>query len=133
MSRPERDREQEDQVGEVVPFQRADDEQATVVDSTPAAEVSDRPDEVVDAEIVDEEDRAPVVPVDPPRQPAAPPWAVGAPTRRPVIAPWLLHKDQRRAAERWLAVYLGHTTAYHVVRLPLYALQVALQAPRGAA
>ncbi len=129
MSRPEHHNEQEDQVGEVVPFpDRSSDVESDPADHSTPAE-GDRPGEpeVVYAELVDDKP----VPVDPPRQPPAPPWAIGAPTRRPVIAPWVRDRDQRRAAERWLAGYLGHAAAFHLVRLPIYVVQVLLQAPRG--
>ncbi len=125
MSRPEHDDEQEGRdVGEVVPFPSS--EPAKPLEADPPQESG----EVVDAELVDDK---PVVPVDGPKGPAAPPWASQQPRRRPVIAPWVRDRDQRRAAERWLAGHLGHAAAFHLVRVPLYALQVAWQAPRGAA
>lgn len=131
VTRPERDHEQRDDqegrdVGEVVPFPHSEPAEP---DRSGLQESDDGP--VVDAELVD--DDKPAVPVDPPRQPAPPPWAIGAPTRRPVIAPWMRDRDQRRAAERWVASYIGHASAYHLVRIPIYVLQVLLQAPRGAA
>jgi S-DNA-T family DNA segregation ATPase FtsK/SpoIIIE len=136
VTRPERDEEEERAVGDVVPIRRDDE---PVANSAPA-DISHQPDqvgadlpqpgEVVDAELLD--DDKPVVPGAAPKAPAPPPWASQQPARRPVIAPWVKDRDQRRAAERWLAGYLGHATAYHLVRLPLYCLQIGYLAPLGA-
>ncbi|MGF1663343.1 MAG: FtsK/SpoIIIE domain-containing protein [Kineosporiaceae bacterium] len=56
-------------------------------------------------------------------------WATES--RRPILPPWATSPTQARAATRYAAGHLGHTCAYHVVRLPLYALRLAWRAPLG--
>lgn len=51
--------------------------------------------------------------------------------RRPVIPPWLRSRRELTNRLRWLAAYLGHTAAYHLVRVPLYAAKLIVRAPRG--
>jgi S-DNA-T family DNA segregation ATPase FtsK/SpoIIIE len=53
--------------------------------------------------------------------------------RRPVIAPWLRSRTQFVQTAKWAANYAGHVSAYHAVRLPLYAGKLALRSPAGAA
>jgi S-DNA-T family DNA segregation ATPase FtsK/SpoIIIE len=50
---------------------------------------------------------------------------------RPVFAAWIIDRDERMQAGRWLAVYAGHTSAFHVVRIPQYATRAVMYAPRG--
>ncbi len=60
------------------------------------------------------------------------PWTV-APARHPVIPPWLRHRDQRASAAKWAAVHVAHTSAFHLVRTPRYAIGTALHSPLGLA
>jgi S-DNA-T family DNA segregation ATPase FtsK/SpoIIIE len=53
--------------------------------------------------------------------------------RRPIMAPWLRSGTEFTQTAKWAASHAGHTTAYHVVRLPLYAGKLALRSPLGAA
>ncbi|WP_433341210.1 cell division protein FtsK [Streptomyces sp. CA-253872] len=53
--------------------------------------------------------------------------------RRPVLPAWARSGDEMRTAAKWLGAHYGHTTAYHLVRTPVYAARLALQAPRGTA
>jgi S-DNA-T family DNA segregation ATPase FtsK/SpoIIIE len=52
---------------------------------------------------------------------------------RPVFAAWLIDRDERKSAGRWVAIYVGHSSAFHAVRVPVYASRLAMYAPRGAA
>ncbi len=61
------------------------------------------------------------------------PWQTGTPQRRPVVPEWVRDRAQRRAAELWLAGHVGHKTAFHSVRVPLYTLRAVSYLPRGAA
>ncbi|WP_019354730.1 hypothetical protein [Streptomyces sp. AA1529] len=53
--------------------------------------------------------------------------------RRPVLPGWAVSKPELVAAAGWTAGHLWHSTAYHGVRAPWYALRLTTQAPRGAA
>ncbi|MHC8561519.1 MULTISPECIES: cell division protein FtsK [Streptomyces albidoflavus group] len=53
--------------------------------------------------------------------------------RRPVLPAWTRSGAEMRTAAKWLGTHYGHTTAYHLVRTPVYAARLAFQAPRGAA
>ncbi|MFH9938531.1 cell division protein FtsK [Streptomyces murinus] len=53
--------------------------------------------------------------------------------RRPVIAPWLQSRRSLLATVERAAGRAGYATAYHGLRAPWYATQLALMAPRGAA
>jgi DNA segregation ATPase FtsK/SpoIIIE, S-DNA-T family len=59
-------------------------------------------------------------------------WAARGGQRHPVIPAWLRDRGELRERGRWLAGHLGHTLAYHAVRLPRYATLLALRSPRGA-
>lgn len=52
--------------------------------------------------------------------------------RRPILPPWLTSRSEFVSAARWLAGYVGHTLAYHAVRVPKYVLRLLFRAPRGA-
>lgn len=52
---------------------------------------------------------------------------------RPIFAAWVIDRDERLQAGRWLVIYVGHTSAFHAVRLPVYFARAARYAPRGAA
>lgn len=51
--------------------------------------------------------------------------------RLPILAPWAKDIDEFRKTTRWLYDHYRHTWAYHLARLPLYALRVALRVPAG--
>lgn len=52
---------------------------------------------------------------------------------RPVLPPWLRQRAEFQHAARWLARHYGHTTAFHLLRLPFYAARLLGWSPRGAA
>jgi S-DNA-T family DNA segregation ATPase FtsK/SpoIIIE len=93
---------------------------------------------VLDAELVDDDPTAEPVQVDPPTESAdrsalAVRLAEGrSVTRRAIVAPWLRSRAEFAAVLRWALAHLGHTTAFHVVRLPVYAGRLAWRAPAGA-
>ena len=101
-------------VGEVVPFPRQ-----------PAGQVEPAPalDEIVER-----------VPVDPPapRQSVGT-WlaAVREAQRRPIVPEWARSRAGIVAAVRWTGGYVAHTSAYHLVRGPMYAAALAIRSPRG--
>lgn len=51
--------------------------------------------------------------------------------RRPVLPEWVKSREAFTAAARWLVTHSAHVTAFHGVRLPVYAGRVAVRAPRG--
>lgn len=53
--------------------------------------------------------------------------------RRPLIAPWLRSWDEFNATAAWTCKHYAHTAAYHALRVPLYALRLLTQSPRGLA
>jgi S-DNA-T family DNA segregation ATPase FtsK/SpoIIIE len=53
--------------------------------------------------------------------------------RRPVIPAWVRSRVEFGDRARWLAAHIGHSLAYHAVRVPLYAARLALRSPRGLA
>ncbi|MBM7091047.1 cell division protein FtsK [Streptomyces sp. S12] len=73
---------------------------------------------------------APPIPVDNPTLPAP---DVTSEKRRPVVAPWLRSRRDFLATLERAAGHAGYATAYHGLRAPWYATQLALMAPRGAA
>jgi DNA segregation ATPase FtsK/SpoIIIE, S-DNA-T family len=48
-----------------------------------------------------------------------------------VLPEWARSRQELKARARWLALYAGHTTAYHAVRTPVYAGILAVRSPRG--
>lgn len=61
-------------------------------------------------------------------------WArMRAGQRRPIVPDWARSKPELATSASWLAGHVGHTFAFHGVRLPYYTARLALQAPRGAA
>ncbi|MER5600542.1 cell division protein FtsK [Streptomyces sp. NPDC002265] len=85
-------------------------------------------DEAVQA--VDLDAPPPVVPVDNPKLPDP---GVTTEKRRPVVAPWLRSRGDLLATIERAAGHAGYATAYHGLRAPWYATQLALMAPRGTA
>ncbi len=53
--------------------------------------------------------------------------------RRAVLPAWARSRDEFATAARWLTGHIGHTVAYHGVRLPWYGLRLTAQAPAGTA
>jgi len=51
---------------------------------------------------------------------------------RPIIAPWLRDQAEAKETVRWAVAHALHVTAYHAVRVPLYAMRLTLRSPRGA-
>ena len=95
--------------------------------STAALAVEDE-DNALTGEVID-------APTEPQAKPAAPAGQVitHRPTdRRDVLPDWLKSRDAFLATARWAMGYSSHVCAYHVVRLPLYALRLAGRAPIGA-
>jgi S-DNA-T family DNA segregation ATPase FtsK/SpoIIIE len=93
---------------------------------------------VLDAELVDDDPAAAPVPVDPPtdrtnRSALVPLAQHQSVTRRAIVAPWLRSRTEFVSVLRWALAHLTHTTAFHAVRLPLYAGRLAWRAPAGAA
>ncbi|MGW7083314.1 cell division protein FtsK [Streptomyces sp. NPDC054871] len=58
---------------------------------------------------------------------------IRAAKRQDVIPGWARSKPEFVNAAGWLGGYVGHSAAYHAVRLPWYSLRLACQAPAGAA
>lgn len=52
--------------------------------------------------------------------------------RRPVVPAALRNADERRDLARWAVRFGAHVTAFHLVRLPWYLIQLAFWSPRGA-
>lgn len=53
--------------------------------------------------------------------------------RREVVPAFLKSWEEFRDRLTWVAGYVGHTAAYHAIRLPKYAAKLAVRAPRGLA
>ncbi|GAA2218886.1 cell division protein FtsK [Streptomyces indiaensis] len=68
-------------------------------------------------------------PVDNPNLPA--PGVVDE-KRKPILPAWLKDRTEFATAARHTASRLGYAAAYHGVRLPWYAVQLAAMSPRGA-
>ncbi|MCX5273754.1 cell division protein FtsK [Streptomyces virginiae] len=75
-------------------------------------------------------------PVDPPKHEFPPSIAevieAKDKARRPVLPDWLTSAKQRAAVAKWAAGHYGQTTAYHLVRTPVYSAKLLAYAPRGA-
>lgn len=69
-------------------------------------------------------------PVDNPKLPEP---GVTTEKRRPVVAPWLRSRRDLTATVKRAAGHAGYATAYHALRIPSYAVQLTVMAPRGAA
>jgi S-DNA-T family DNA segregation ATPase FtsK/SpoIIIE len=92
---------------------------------------------VLDAELVEDDPAAGPVPVDPPTEGTNRSVSVRlaegrSVTRRAIVAPWLRSRTEFAAVLRWALAHLGHTTAFHAVRVPVYAGRLAWRAPAGA-
>jgi DNA segregation ATPase FtsK/SpoIIIE, S-DNA-T family len=51
--------------------------------------------------------------------------------RRPIIPTWLKTRSGFVATVRWFLGYVWHAARYHAVRVPKYALKLAVRTPRG--
>lgn len=69
------------------------------------------------------------VPVDNPNLPKP---GVTDEKRRPILPAWLKDRTEFATAARHTSARLGYATAYHGLRAPWYAVQLAAMAPRGA-
>jgi S-DNA-T family DNA segregation ATPase FtsK/SpoIIIE len=69
------------------------------------------------------------VPVD---NPSLPKPGVTDEKRRPILPPWLKDRAEFATTARHTASRIGYATAYHGLRLPWYATQLTVMAPRGA-
>ncbi|MQA06647.1 MAG: cell division protein FtsK [Streptosporangiales bacterium] len=102
-----------------------------VIEDQPTAE-ADHPSSEGPAD--DEDQAGTPVPVDPPARRERVDLiarARGDETRSPVLAPWLKDRAELRDVTRWLAGFVGHTAAYHLVRVPLYVAKLTGRSPRG--
>lgn len=90
--------------------------------------------EAIDGEIVDddaEEVRHPV-PVDLPQPRKSSWWETTREAKiRPLLPEWARSRQELNDRVRWLALYAGHTTAYHALRSPQYAAILLVRSPRG--
>ena len=77
--------------------------------------VADEAVEVVDGEIVDEPVYA---------------WRATI-ERRPVVAKWVRDAQERRLAAEWFVRHVGYVSAFHALRVPLYAARTVSYSPRG--
>ncbi|TVT02573.1 cell division protein FtsK [Amycolatopsis bartoniae] len=50
---------------------------------------------------------------------------------RPLLPEWARSRRELTDRVRWLALYAGHTTAYHALRAPQYAGILLVRSPRG--
>ncbi|MGW4759550.1 cell division protein FtsK, partial [Streptomyces chartreusis] len=91
------------------------------------AEATDTPDQPVP-----ETPDAPPAPV-PVDNPKLPEPGVTSEKRRPIVAPWLRSRRDLVATVERSAGHAWYATAFHGLRSPWYALQLAMMAPRGAA
>lgn len=57
--------------------------------------------------------------------------ALRAGQRRPIVPTWLKSKAEALATLRWFIGYVWHASRYHAVRVPKYAVKLALRIPRG--
>jgi S-DNA-T family DNA segregation ATPase FtsK/SpoIIIE len=69
------------------------------------------------------------VPVDNPKLPAP---GVTDEKRKPILPAWLRDRTEFATAARHTSSRLGYAAAYHGVRAPWYAVQLAAMSPRGA-
>ncbi len=85
----------------------------------------DTPEEFVEAELIEG------TLISPPEQP---PVSVRASVveRRPIIPAMLRSRAELGDYLSWASRHYGHTTAYHLVRVPLYVVRVLFMAPVGA-
>ncbi|MFV0136368.1 cell division protein FtsK [Streptomyces sp. HMX87] len=75
------------------------------------------------------EQSAAAVPVDNPKLPAP---GVADEKRKPILPAWLCDRTELATAAKHTAGRLGYAAAYHGLRAPWYAVQLAAMSPRGA-
>jgi len=105
---------------------------------TPPPDSEDVQDADLKQTIIDVVQNAEPRPVDPPEQ--APPAGTWIAEKQayladapPVVPTFLRNAAEFVNAARWTASYYGHVTAFHAIRLPVYALRLLTRAPRGLA
>ncbi|GAB3285052.1 hypothetical protein [Parasphingorhabdus pacifica] len=83
---------------------------------------------VIEAELVDDLDRAPQV-----DQTATETGSslVRHEKRAPVLPKWASDLDEFRETARWAVGYAGHTLAFHAVRCPVYLGRILMRVPQG--
>ncbi|MBE4799942.1 cell division protein FtsK, partial [Streptomyces sp. NE06-02D] len=86
-------------------------------------------DTVVPADVDTTEPPTAPVPVDNPNLPKP---GVTDEKRRPILPVWLKDRTEFATAARHTSARLGYAAAYHGLRSPWYAVQLAAMAPRGA-
>ncbi len=114
----------EEQSGRVLDFGKARSARAASAEADSAS--ANDPDEAAS-----EPDEGPVM-VDPPKisGPGLMERIRGA--RRNALLPgWLRSKPELLGAASWLVGYVGHTAAYHAIRTPYYAANLAVRSPFG--
>ncbi|TWP51468.1 cell division protein FtsK [Lentzea tibetensis] len=106
------------------------------LDADPRAEIEVAP-PVIDAELVDETGAGDVTGsvtlVDQPGGDSVH-WVrrLRETERLPIVPDYLKTAQEARATAVWVGKHYAHTTAYHGVRVPLYALKLAVRSPLGA-
>jgi S-DNA-T family DNA segregation ATPase FtsK/SpoIIIE len=125
-----------DSGGDVVDLGKARLARDGSADSGPDASGPHGPDRSADTSplALDEQSGTPRVLVDPP----AAPRTVGLgrwmdAKRRQVLPAWLHSRSEFATVAKWAAGYVGHISAFHAVRTPIYAGALMLRAPAGAA
>lgn len=98
------------------------------------AEVNVTADPHTDTDAAPDTDEGPVVPVDAPT-PVRVSWreSIRGEQRREVLPAWLRSRDELRKQVRWVWEHYTHVSAFHAVRLPVYAGTLAVRSPQGAA
>jgi S-DNA-T family DNA segregation ATPase FtsK/SpoIIIE len=122
--------------GNVVPFTLRPDSASTPEEIPVQERAALARGEVLDAEIVtDDEDAEEVrhpIAVDPPEPAKAPWWQTTRDAKiRPFLPTWARSRQELTDRVKWLALYAGHTTAYHLLRTPVYAGILLVRSPRG--
>ncbi|UIJ60598.1 cell division protein FtsK [Amycolatopsis acidiphila] len=110
--------------GKVLPFTLHPDSASTSEEIPGQA----RRDEALD----DAEEVRHPIPVDP-RVPRKPSWweTTRKAKIRPLLPEWARSRQELNDRVKWLALYAGHTSAYHVLRSPQYAGILLVRSPRG--
>ncbi len=121
-----------DSGGDVVDLDKVRSARAESADSNADRSADSRP----DGSGGESGDPTVTVLVDSPTLKAAGPGYLGrlaGAKRRAVVPLWLRSVAELKTATGWVARHYAHTAGYHVLRAPVYAARLALQAPAGAA
>ncbi|MFE6620308.1 cell division protein FtsK [Streptomyces sp. NPDC057740] len=125
-----------DSGGEVVDLDKARSARAESADPSARPSVDRSPDSDADRSGAESADPTARVMVDQPTAKAAGPGYLGrlaAAKRRDVIPVWLRSTAELRTAAGWVARHYTHAAGYHVLRSPVYAARLTMQAPTGLA